>query len=100
MRYQIVWDRVALNHFADILDYLQTRSDDAPRIVRDAILERLDQISDGPLMVEVDRLKTPRDENFRALIVFSYRITYQIHDETNQIRILRLRHTSREPLGY
>jgi plasmid stabilization system protein ParE len=100
MRYQIVWDRVALYHFADILDYLQTRSDDAPRIVRDAILERLDQISCSPLMVEVDRLKTPRDENFRALVVFSYRITYQIHDETNQIRILRLRHTSREPLGY
>ncbi len=100
MRYQIVWDKLALEHFSDILDYLQTKSEDAPAIVLDTVLDRLDQLSGNPLLVEVDRLKTPKDENFRAFVVFSYRVTYQIHHETNQIRILRVRHTSREPKGY
>ena len=79
MRYQIVWDKVALDHFSDILDYLQTKSDDAPAIVLDTVLDRLDQLSGNPLLVEVDRLKTPKDENFRAFVVFSYRVNYQIH---------------------
>jgi plasmid stabilization system protein ParE len=100
MRFQIVWDRDALNHFSDILTYLKSKSEDAPDIVRDAILDRVNQIGSNPLLFEVDRLKTPRDDDYRAFVVFSYRVTYQIHQESNQVRILRIRHTSREPLGY
>ena len=51
-------------------------------------------------MCEVDKLKAPSDMDFRAFIVFSYRITFQIKLEAKEIRILRVRHTSREPLGY
>jgi plasmid stabilization system protein ParE len=51
-------------------------------------------------MCEVDKLKAPSGMDFRAFIVFSYRITFQIKLEAKEIRILRVRHTSREPLGY
>jgi hypothetical protein len=48
----------------------------------------------------VDKLKEPLNKNFRAFVVYSYRVTYQINMEAKEIRILRIRHTSREPLGY
>ncbi|MHA8091849.1 type II toxin-antitoxin system RelE/ParE family toxin [Aquirufa regiilacus] len=38
--------------------------------------------------------------NFHVFVVFSYRLTYQIVEEQNLIRIVRIRHTSKEPLYY
>ncbi len=97
---KVVWDVEALNHFKEILTYLEEQSSQAPKIVKKAILDRINQIKDNPLTCEVDKLKSPTDKNFRVFIVFSYRVTYQIKLESKEIRILRIRHTSREPLGY
>lgn len=53
-----------------------------------------------PFQAEPDELRRPKNDFFRAVVVFSYRITYQIVPDVNEIRILRIRHTSREPLNY
>ena len=98
--FKIVWDRKALDHFKEILTYLGKQSNQAPKIVRDAILTRLDIIKTDPLICEPDKLKSPSDKEFRAFIVFSYRVTYQVKSDVKEIRILRIRHTSREPFGY
>lgn len=97
---KVVWDIEAFNQFKEILTYLEEQSRQAPKIVKKAILDRISQIKNNPLICESDKLKSPTDKNFRAFIVFSYRVTYQIKIETKEIRILRVRHTSREPLGY
>jgi plasmid stabilization system protein ParE len=68
--------------------------------VKDAVITRLDVIKTNPLISEQDKLKDFPNTNFRAFVVFSYRVTYQIKLEAKEIRILRIRHTSREPLGY
>ncbi len=98
--FKIVWDRKALDHFKDILNFLQKQSDQAPKIVKSAILVRLDLIKTNPLISELDKLKDAPNKDFRAFVVFSYRVTYQIKTDAKEIRILRVRHTSREPLGY
>lgn len=98
--WKIVWDYEALNQFKEILGYLEEQSSQAPRIVKKAILDQIVQIKENPLIFEVDKVKTPKDKNFRAFIAFSYRITYQVNTDKSEIRILRVRHTSREPLGY
>lgn len=98
--YKIIWDKTALDHFKNILTYLQKQSDQAPKIVKDAILTRLDLIKTSPLICESDKLKDTPSKYFKAFIVFSYRVTYQIKSDTKEIRVLRIRHTSREPLGY
>jgi len=98
--FQIVWDRKALNHFKDILTFLEEQSKQAPKIVKNAVIARLDLIKTNPLICELDKLKDPPDKDFRAFIVFSYRVTYQIKVDINEIRVLRIRHTSKEPLGY
>jgi mRNA-degrading endonuclease RelE of RelBE toxin-antitoxin system len=98
--HRVVWDVSAFKHFKDILSYLSNRSEQAPHIIKSAIFERLEIIKTNPLICEIDKLKYPQDNNFRAFIVFSYRITYQINADKKEIQILRVRHISREPKGY
>lgn len=98
--YKIIWDRKALDHFKYILTYLEKQSRQAPKIVKDAIISRLDVIKTNPLIAELDKLKDSPNKDFRAFVVFSYRVTYQIKSDAKEIRVLRVRHTSREPLGY
>lgn len=98
--YKIIWDRKALDHFKDILTYLEKQSKQAPKIVKDAIISRLDVIKTNPLISELDKLTDSPNKDFRAFVVFSYRVTYQIKSDAKEIRVLRIRHTSREPLGY
>lgn len=98
--YEIVWDKNAFDDLVQILNYLEAHSIQAPQIVKKAVLDRLKVIKSNPLISEKDKLRNPPDLNFRSFVVFSYRIAYQIHNESNEIRILRIRHTSREPLGY
>jgi plasmid stabilization system protein ParE len=98
--FKLIWDRRALDHLKDILAYLEKQSTQAPVIVKTAILERLELIKTRPLTSEADKLKDPLNKDFRAFVVFSYRITYQIKTDKKEIRVLRVRHASREPLGY
>lgn len=98
--YKIIWDTNALYHLKEILIYLEKQSSRAPKIVKSEIIKRLELIKTNPLVFEIDRLKEPKNKNYRAFVVFSYRISYKINSNTNEILILRIRHTSREPLGY
>lgn len=100
LAFKIIWDRKALDHFKEILSYLEKQSSQAPKIVKMAILDRLEIIRTNPLACELDKLKYSPNIDYRAVIVFSYRITYQIKTDKNEIRVLRIRHTSREPKGY
>lgn len=98
--FKIVWDRKALDHFKEILTYLEKQSTHASKLLKTAILDRLEVIMKSPLTCEADKLKDMPNKDFRAFVVFSYRVTYQIKSDTKEIRILRIRHTSREPIGY
>lgn len=98
--FKIIWDVQALEHFKEILEYLNEQSNQAPKIVKKAFFDRISTIKKNPLVSEKDKLRNPPSKDYRAFIVFSYRITYQIQNEAKEVRILRIRHTSREPLGY
>ncbi len=63
-------------------------------------MSRLEIIKINPLIAELDKLKDPPNKDFRAFVIYSYRITYQVVTDIKEIRILRIRHTSREPLAY
>ena len=47
--YIIIWDRIALDHFKEILEYLLQQSSQAPKIVRESVLSRLDNVKKNPL---------------------------------------------------
>jgi len=98
--YRIIWDRKALDNFKEILTYIEKQSSQAPKIVKGAITARLELIKTNPLITELDKLKDSPNKDFRAFVIYSYRVTYQIKTDIKEIRVLRIRHTSREPLGY
>jgi len=99
--YKIVRDIEALRQLIEILEYLEEQSNQAPKIVKRAILKRIKEIKVNPLIFEADKLKRPTiHKEYRAFIIFSYRISYQIKMEVKEVRILRVRHCSREPIGY
>lgn len=98
--FKIIWDRNALDDFKEILSFLSKQSAEAPKIIKEGVLSCLDTIKTNALIYEVDKLKDKPNKEFRAFVVYSYRITYQIKTNLKEIRIIRIRHTSREPLGY
>jgi len=98
--FKIVWDKDALKDFKEVLKFLSKQSNLAPKIIKDSVISRLELIKTNVFIYEADKLKQPSNKDFRAFVVYSYRVTYQIKTETQEIRVIRIRHTSREPLGY
>lgn len=66
--------------------------------VRKDILETIARILKYPSMYPPDKYKKENDGSFRAFELYRYRISY--HVSTREIRILRIRHTRREPKLY
>ena len=96
--YPVIWDTKAFDDLREILFYLNKRSEQAPQLIKKGIKKSVDIIKTNPLVFEPDDLKTNNDGTYRAFIVYSYRISYRFVE--NKILILRVRHTSRKPLGH
>ncbi len=95
----LVWDKEALNDFKIIYSFLKTGDNlDYANEVKKAILKTAKELVKNPFIFEQDRFKFDNDGSFRAFEEFKYRVAYKITEV--QIRILRVRHTSREPLEY
>ena len=94
----IRWSRDASAHLDELLEYLYSESERAASIVGNAILDEVEKLAAHPSAHPLDRFKKHNDGNYRACIVFSYRISYYL--DGNNIYILRIRHTSREPLEH
>ena len=50
VHFKIRWDRNALDQLKEILEYLAKQSDQAPKIVKTAILSHLDPMKSNPLV--------------------------------------------------
>ncbi|MGL4597874.1 MAG: type II toxin-antitoxin system RelE/ParE family toxin [Bacteroidia bacterium] len=92
------WDKYAFFQLQSIADYLHVISPEASTKVVANILKATKSISTKPRMHPADSLRLDQDTNYRAFIIYHYRITYFIAKD--HIRIIRIRHTSREPLHY
>jgi plasmid stabilization system protein ParE len=95
---RIDWHKPASQSYLRILEHLYKESPTAASIVGNAILNEIDKLPKHPTSHPLDRFKKRNDGNYRAFIVFSYRISYYFDNDV--IYILRLRHTSREPLKF
>ena len=68
--------------------------------IADKVINKLfnssDILEEYPELYPIDKFKTNNNGTYRAYEVYSYRISYRVFN--TKIRILRVRHTSREPL--
>ncbi|MCD4791321.1 MAG: type II toxin-antitoxin system RelE/ParE family toxin [Bacteroidales bacterium] len=95
---KIIWDKHASDHLKDIYDYISDDSVQSAQKVKEKILSTIRKLPDNPYMFAKDRFKKNNTGTYRAFSVYSYRIAYKITDDF--IQILRIRHTSREPIEY
>ena len=94
----VVWTEDSEQHMRDAFEYI---SEDSPKnalkVIED-IIEAVNKTIKNPEVYAADKYRIDNDGSYRALEKHHYRVTYRIEDNT--IRILRVRHTSREPTLY
>lgn len=94
----ILWDDEAKLYFKQAIQYIKQESPQGAQTVKLAILEHVAVLKENAGIYEVDKFKIENDGSYRSVTVFSYRITYKITE--SNIFILRIRHTSQDPIIY
>ncbi len=69
----------------------------ASKVIQE-IAEAVQKATSNPEIYGPDKYKTDNDKSYRALEKHHYRVAYRF--SKNVIRVLRVRHTSMEPLEY
>jgi plasmid stabilization system protein ParE len=94
----VIWSLAAEKHYYEIMEDLTERAPEAVDKVGNALMDMTVSLATDYDHYPPDRFKKGNNGTYKASVVFSYRISYRITEA--HIRILRIRHTSREPLGY
>jgi plasmid stabilization system protein ParE len=94
----IQWDEEAKLYFRQAIQYIKQESPQGAEIVKKAILNHIAVLKENAGIYEIDRFKIENDGSYRSVTVFSYRITYKITH--SHVLILRIRHTSQDPVIY
>ncbi|WP_269222423.1 type II toxin-antitoxin system RelE/ParE family toxin [Flavobacterium sp. IMCC34518] len=95
----LVWDKLAFDQLKEMYDSLKMGGNlSYANRIKNSVLKTTKELLDNPYIFEQDRFKYDNDGSFRAFVKFKYREAYKITE--TQIRILRVRHTSREPIEY
>jgi len=94
---KVVWSKNASLQLQEALLYLREKSPKSADKVKKEILQTSKSLSIQPEIFSLDRFIKNNDGTIRAFVKYSYRVTYKIED--TQVLILRVRHTSRDPLG-
>lgn len=95
---RIDWDRQALRQFNKAILHIAEESVQNAENVRVDIVEKIEALIPNPERYPTDKYKVENDGNYRAFELHRLRVTYFVGWDV--IRILRVRHTSREPQGY
>ena len=94
----INWSRIAIKQFEAAITYIASDSiQNAEKVFAD-IIKQLDKAVNNPEFFPPDKYKKDNNGSYRAFEKHRYRIAYRFTD--NVIRVLRVRHTSREPRKY
>lgn len=94
----VVWSNSAKAELKKAFEYIALESLQNARIVVEALVDMTLDLQDNPEKHPADRFKTNNDGTWRAFEKHHYRISYRILK--NQVRVVRMRHTSRSPINY
>ncbi len=94
----IRWSAAAIRQFNAALDYIADDSLQNAEVVKNKILDKLEQIAIHPTSCPADEYKLNNKGDHRSLLMSHYRISYVIRKD--EIEILRIRHTSMKPKSY
>jgi len=95
----IKWNKSAVQQLLDAIEYIEAAgfASYAEELERD-ILNRIKIIPENPEIYPTDKYRKNNDGTYRAFEVDNYRISYR--NAVKEIRIVRIRHTSRKTRKY
>jgi plasmid stabilization system protein ParE len=93
-----IWSKRAKTELQKAYLYILMDSVQNAEMVRDDIIDLTIDLAKSPEKHPLDKFKKDNDGTWRAFEKHHYRISYRI--TPNQIRIVRLRHTSKSPLKF
>ncbi|SEW44752.1 Plasmid stabilization system protein ParE [Chitinophaga sp. YR573] len=93
-----VWSKQAKAELQKAYEYIFQDSPLNAAKVRDEIIDITIDLPNHPKKYPPDKYKLANDSNWRAFEKHHFRVSYRIMP--NEIRIIRLRHTGRNPLSY
>jgi plasmid stabilization system protein ParE len=91
----IKWNKNALIQLVKAIDYIELDSIQNAAVVKTAIFAAIENLKKQPEKYSPDKYKLNNDGSFRAFELHHYRISYRCFE--NEIRIIRIRHTKRNP---
>lgn len=94
----IVWNSKAKEELRKLYQYVLKDSYQNALKVREDIINRVLSLAENPDSYHLDKYKTNNDGTWRAFEIHRYRNPYRV--KKGEIRIIRIRHTSRSPLAY
>ncbi len=92
---QLVWTKRSQLQMKAVYDYIHEDSPQNAIKVVDDIAKAFNKAIDNPEFYEPDKCKINNDGSYRAFEKHHYKIAYRF--SKNIIRVLRVRHTKREP---
>lgn len=96
--YEVVWTTRSQQHMKQIHKYISRDSlKNAEKVILDITVAVMKAVT-NPECYRSDKYKKNNDGSFRAFEKHQYRVVYRF--SKNIIRVLRVRHTSREPKFY
>ena len=95
---KVIWDDEAKQQLRAAYTFIKRDSPKNAAKVRGEIIALTKKIALYPEIYSVDKYKADNDGSYRAFEKHRYRIAYKVSEK--EIRILRVRHTSMEPLSY
>jgi plasmid stabilization system protein ParE len=93
-----VWSKRARMELRMAFEYILQDSPQNAVKVRDEIIDTTIKLPEHPEKYPPDKYKKSNNGNWRAFKIYYYRITHRVMQ--NEIRIVRLRHTSRNPINF
>ena len=91
----VKWKRDAEKQLKEALLYIQNDSPSNAEKIRNEIFLKISDLLRNPEAYPADKYKVQNDGSFRAFELYHYRISCRV--KSNEIRILRVRHTGMNP---
>ncbi|RFS21988.1 type II toxin-antitoxin system RelE/ParE family toxin [Chitinophaga silvatica] len=97
-QYEVVWTMMSQKQMRQAFKHISKDSPKNAAKVIEEIVEAVQKATSNPERYSPDKFKTDNDGSFRAFEKHHYRVSFRFTN--NIIRVLRVRHTSMEPLEY
>lgn len=99
MEKKVIWHKRAMQQLDDLANYISSDSPENAEKVAERILQKIYQLPVNPEIYPPDRYKKKNNNNnYRAFMVYKFRVSYYITG--TKIAIVRIRHTGMSPQTY